>query len=325
MKDHRKEKGTERIGPRPDEAGEPDDPEVPPGYRSGYATLIGHTNVGKSTLLNRLVGEKIAIVSNVPQTTRTRIVGILSDPRGQIVFVDTPGFHRPEHRMNRAMIETAEASITGVDVLLWVVDAVVGFGPGDVRVGRLLHERKGNARVFLVLNKVDLVQKPRLLPMLDRGAREFRVDEAIPVSAKTGENCDRILKALLDALPEGPKLFPDDTLTDQPERALVSELIREKILNKTKEEIPHATAVAIERWEDGEDGITRIDATILVERDGQKAIVIGGGGSMLKKVGTEARLDIERLLGRHVGLKLWVKVRSHWRDDEGTLRSLGLT
>ncbi len=294
-------------------------------FRSGYATLVGHTNVGKSTLLNRLVGEKIAIVADVPQTTRTRITGILTTPRGQVVFVDTPGFHRPMHRMNRAMIEAATEAIAGVDVLLWVVDATVGFGPGDLRVAGLIEERRGRAALFAVLNKVDSVRKPELLPMLDRAMREFRADEAWPISAKTGENCQALLDGIIAALPEGPRLFPEDTLTDQPERALVSELIREKILHRTREEIPHATAVAIERWQDGEDGITRIDAVILVERDGQKAIVIGQGGSMLKAVGTEARLEIERLLDRHVGLKLWVKVRSHWRDDEGTLRDLGLT
>lgn len=294
-------------------------------FRSGYATLIGHTNVGKSTLMNRLVGEKIAIVADVPQTTRTRITGVVTTPRGQAVFVDTPGFHRPQYRMNRSMLEVATAAIVGVDVLLWVVDATVGYGPGDLRVAEVLRAKRGSARLFLVLNKVDLVQKPRLLPMLDRAMKEFGVDEAWPVSAKKGDNCAELLEGVLAALPEGPPLFPEDTLTDQPERALTSEIVREKILHRTREEIPHATAVAIERWEDGEDGLTRIDATILVEREGQKAIVIGRGGEMLKQIGTEARLEIERLLGRRVGLKLWVKVRSHWRDDEGTLRDLGLT
>ena len=296
-----------------------------PAFRSGYAALVGHTNVGKSTLFNRLLGEKIAIVADVPQTTRTRITGILTTPEGQAVFVDTPGFHRPMHRMNRAMIEAATDAIAGVDVLLWVIDAIVGFGPGDVRVAGLVEERRGRAKLFAVLNKIDAVKKQLLLPLLDRAVVEFHADEAWPVSGRTGENCDALLAGIVAALPEGPKLFPDDTLTDQPERALVSELIREKILHRTREEIPHATAVAIEQWRDGEDGITRIDAVILVERDGQKAIVIGREGSMLKVVGTEARLEIERLLGRRVGLKLWVKVRSHWRDDEGTLRDLGLS
>jgi len=294
-------------------------------FRSGYATLIGHTNVGKSTLLNRLVGEKIAIVADVPQTTRTRITGVVTTPRGQAVFVDTPGFHRPQFRMNRSMVEIATAAIDGVDLLLWVVDATVGYGPGDLRVADVLRKKRGSAKLFLVLNKVDVVQKLRLLPMLDRAVKEFGIDEAWPVSAKKGDNCPQLLEAVLAALPEGPPLFPEDTLTDQPERALSSEIVREKILHRTREEIPHATAVAIDRWEDGADGVTRIDATILVEREGQKAIVIGKGGEMLKAVGTEARLEIEKLLGRRVGLKLWVKVRSHWRDDEGTLRNLGLT
>lgn len=296
-----------------------------PAFRSGYATLIGHTNVGKSTLLNRLVGEKIAIVADVPQTTRTRITGVVTTARGQAVFVDTPGFHRPQYRMNRSMLEVATAAIAGVDVLLWVVDATVGYGPGDLRVAGVLKEKRGSAKLFLVLNKIDLVQKTRLLPMLDRAMKEFGIDEAWPVSAKKGDNCPELLEGVISALPEGPPLFPEDTLTDQPERALTSEIVREKILHRTREEIPHATAVAIERWEDGADGLTRIDATILVEREGQKAIVIGKGGEMLKQIGTEARLEIEKLLGRRVGLKLWVKVRSHWRDDEGTLRDLGLT
>lgn len=293
--------------------------------RSGYVSIVGHTNVGKSTLLNRLVGEKIAIVSDVPQTTRTRVTGVLTLPGGQIVFVDTPGFHRPLYRMNRAMIGAATEALSGVDLLVWVVDSTVGFGPGDLRVFRLLEERRSGAwGVFLVLSKVDLVRKPGLLPLLDRASREFRITGAFPVSAKTGDNCDELVAGLLAALPEGPKLFPDDTLTDQPERAIASEMIREKLLHHTREEVPHAVAVAIERWDDGEDGVTRIDAAILVEKEGQKGIVIGRGGEMLKAVGTEARLDIERLLGRRVGLKLWVKVRAHWRDDEGVLKALGI-
>jgi GTP-binding protein Era len=294
-------------------------------FRSGYAAIVGHTNVGKSTLLNRLVGEKIAIVANVAQTTRSRITGILTEPRGQVVFVDTPGFHRPEHRMNRAMVEIATDAMSGVDVLLWVVDATAPFGPGDRRVARLIGERKGAAAVFLVLNKVDLVRKPQLLPLLDRAVKEFRIDEAYPLSAKSGDNCANLLDGIFKVLPIGPKLFPDDALTDQPERVMVSEIIREKLLHKTREEIPHATAVLIDRWEDGADNVTRIDAVILVEREGQKGIVIGSGGDMLKMVGTEARLEAEKLLGRRVGLKLWVKVRDRWRDDEATLRSLGLT
>jgi GTP-binding protein Era len=293
-------------------------------HRSGYAAIVGHTNVGKSTLFNRLVGEKLAIVAEVPQTTRTRIQGMLTLPEGQIVFVDTPGFHKPLFRMNRTMVDAAREAIAGVDLLLWVVDATVGFGPGDLRVGALISGRKGRAPVFLVLNKVDRIAKPLLLPMLERGVTQLGADEAFPVSALTGENCAALLAGVVSALPEGPRLFDEDVLTDQPERVLVAEMIREKILHHTREEIPHATAVAIERWEDGEDGLTRIHATILVERDGQKAIVIGRGGELLKRVGTESRLEIEKLLGRRVGLKLWVKIRSRWREDATTLKSLGL-
>jgi GTP-binding protein Era len=199
--------------------------KVAPDFRSGYATIIGHTNVGKSTLMNRLVGEKIAIVADVPQTTRTRITGVVTTPRGQAVFVDTPGFHRPQFRMNRSMVEIATAAIDGVDILLWVVDATVGYGPGDLRVAEVLREKRGSAKLFLVLNKVDLVQKLRLLPMLDRAMKEFGIDEAWPVSAKRGDNCPELLEGVLAALPEGPPLFPEDTLTDQPERALTSEIV----------------------------------------------------------------------------------------------------
>ena len=299
-------------------------PELP-AKKAGFAVLVGRSNVGKSTLMNALVGTKVAITSPKPQTTRQMIHGVVHDPRGQIVFVDTPGFHRPEHRMNRAMIDIATGAMAGVDLILWVVDSRAGFGPGDLRVSRLALERKEEqAPLFLVLNKVDLVRKPALLPLIDRAVRELGAAEVFPVSAKTGENLDALIEGVLGALPEGPRLFPDDTLTDQPERALTSELIREKILHHTRQEIPHATAALIERWEDGEDGITRIEAAILVEREGQKGIVIGRGGDMLKRIGTEARGEIERLLGRKVGLRLWVKVREHWRDDERTLKTLGL-
>ena len=316
-------------------AGRPEKDDAPQGAQrestgeprhSGYVAIVGHTNVGKSTLLNRLVGEKIAIVSGAPQTTRTRIMGILTLPGGQIVFLDTPGFHKPQHRLNRAMIETATAAMQGVDVLLWVVDATVGFGPGDARVGEIIAQRRrAGTPLFVVLSKVDLLAKPKLLPLIERAVREFGASEVYPVSAVEGDNIEALTQGILRALPPGPALFPDDSLTDQPERDLTSEFIREKILHHTKEEIPHATAVVLERWEDGDDGITRIDAAILVEREGQKGIVIGKGGEMLKRVGTEARKDIERLLGRQVGLRLWVKVREHWRDDARTLRSLGIT
>lgn len=298
---------------------------LPPDHRSGHAAIVGHTNVGKSTLLNHFVGEKIAAVSRVAQTTRTRVEGIVTMPAGQVVFIDTPGFHRPEHRMNRKMIETATEAMIGIDLLLWVVDAESPFGPGDRRAAAIIRERRGGAKLFLVLNKVDKVRKPALLPLLGRGVAEFGVDEAVPISARTGENCDRLMSAILAALPLGPRLFPEDALTNQPERVLAAELIREKILERTREEIPHAVAVTIEGWHDGTDNVTRIEAVILVERDGQKAIVIGKGGAMLKEVGTQARLEIEHLIGRRVGLNLFVKVRDHWRDDESLLRSLGLS
>jgi GTP-binding protein Era len=292
--------------------------------KAGFVTLFGWTNVGKSTLLNRLLGEKIAAVADVPQTTRTRILGALSLPEGgQVVFVDTPGLHEPKHAMNRAMVDTARRALEGVDLALLLVDAAHGPGEGDRRSAQVL-ERAGVARMG-ILNKIDRVHpKTKLLPMLEE-VQGWGIEEWIPVSALTGENCDVLLQEVAKRLPEGEAPFAPDFLTDQPERALASEWIREKILHHTRQEIPHATAVTVDSWNTREDGLLEIEATILVEREGQKAIVIGKGGEMLKQVGTEARLEIEKLLGRRVGLKLWVKVRSRWRDDEGILHSLGLT
>jgi len=291
--------------------------------KAGFVALFGWTNVGKSTLLNRLLGEKIAAVADVPQTTRTRILGALALPEGgQVVFVDTPGLHEPKHAMNRAMVDTARRSLEGVDLALLLVDAAHGPGEGDHRSAQVL-ERAKVARLG-VLNKIDRVHpKTKLLPMLEE-VQGWGIEEWIPVSALTGEGCDVLLAEVAKRLPEGEAPFAPDFLTDQPERALASEWIREKVLHHTRQEIPHASAVMVDSWKTREDGLLEIDATILVEREGQKGIVIGKGGALLKKIGSEARVDLERFFETKVMLRLWVRVAEEWREDRRTLRELGL-
>jgi GTP-binding protein Era len=292
--------------------------------RSGYVALLGWTNVGKSTLLNRLVGAKLAAVADAAQTTRHRITGVLTlSGRGQLVFVDTPGLHRPRHEMNRAMVQTARQTAAGVDLAALVVDAARGIGPGDTEAAEWL--RRAGARCIGVLNKIDLVRpKSKLLPMMETMVSTWGFGAALPVSARTGEGCAELIDELFAELPLAPPLFPEDVLTDQPERVLAAEWVREKLLAETWQELPHATTVLVERWTEREDGLLEIDATILVERESQKKIVVGHGGKLLKRVGTAARLDLERFLERRVHLSLWVRVRRDWRDDERFLREIGL-
>jgi GTPase len=293
-------------------------------HRAGRVGIVGWTNVGKSTLLNRLVGEKIAAVAEVAQTTRHRIVGVLPVAgRGQIVFVDTPGFHRPRERMNKAMIEAARGTLAEVDVVVLVVDAVAGALPGDREVASAI--RAAGTPALCVLNKIDRVEpKARLLPLMSAVVNEWGIPEAIPVSAATGEGCDLLVTRILDRLPEAEPLYPDDTLTDQPERLLAAEWIREKLLHHTREELPHSVAVLVTRWVERADGLVEIEAMVFVERESQKGMVIGKGGSLLKKVGAAARADIEKLLDRRVFLKLTVEVRPDWRNDPRALRELGI-
>ena len=293
-------------------------------HRAGYVALLGWTNVGKSTLLNRLVGTKLAAVADKAQTTRTRIMGVRTFPdRGQIVFLDTPGVHQPRYRMNRAMVRISKEAMRAADLVALVVDAARGAGPGDASVAGWLRGAEG--RVLAVLNKVDLVKpKSRLLPIIETVSGEWGIPEVVPVSAHTGDGCELLLERLLAGLPEGPPLFPEDTLTDQPERVLAAEWIREKILAETWQELPHATAVVVDRWSAREDGLLEIEASILVDRDSQKKIVIGTGGELLKRVGTTAREELERLLDRRVMLRLWVRVRRDWRNDPRFLSELGL-
>jgi GTP-binding protein Era len=286
--------------------------------------LLGWTNVGKSTLLNRLVGDKIAAVADVAQTTRRRITGVLNlQGRGQIAFVDTPGLHRPRNAMNRAMVEAARGAIHDVDLVALMVDASRGLGDGDCKTARMLADA-GVQRV-LVLNKIDCVRpKAGLLPMMHTAVEQWGLAEALPVSALTGAGCEELIEAFLKHMPEDRPHYPDDFLTDQSERAIAAELVREKLLHLTHMELPHATAVLVEGWDERDDGLVEITATILVDRESQKRIVIGRQGGLLKQAGSEARVELEHLLGRRVYLQLWVKVRKDWRDDERTLRELGL-
>jgi GTP-binding protein Era len=293
--------------------------------RSGFVALVGWTNVGKSTLLNRLVGVKLAAVGDVAQTTRQSIHGARTVPgRGQIVFVDTPGLHKPKHRMNRVMVQTTGRTLAEVDLAALVIDAASGFGPGDQRAAAQV--KKSCERRLVVLNKVDLVRpKSRLLPLMESLSEQWGFAAIVPVSAKTGEGCSQLIEAIFAELPAGPPLFPEDYLTDQPERVLAAEWIREKLLASTRQELPHATAVIVERWDEREDGLLEIEASVMVERDSQKKIVIGKEGLLLKRVGTEARAELESFLERRIMLRLWVRVREHWRDDERTLQRLGFS
>lgn len=293
-----------------------------PGYKSGVVALIGRPNAGKSTLLNSLVGEKIAIVSDKPQTTRTRISGVLTRDDGQIVFLDTPGIHKPGYRLNRRMMSVVSDALATVDLILLMVDAAAPMGAGDRFVLGMLKPIK--TPVFLLLNKVDALRdKSRLLPRISAytGEREFA--EVIPLSALTGDGVELLVQKAMDYLPEGQPLYPEDEMTDQPERVIVAELVREKILEATGDEIPYVTAVITEAWEET-DELTRISCLIYVERTAHRPIIIGKGGERLKEIGSRARRDIEHLLGRHVFLSLFVKVREHWRDDERALDELGI-
>jgi GTP-binding protein Era len=290
------------------------------GFRSGFASLNGRPNAGKSTLLNALIGEKLAIVSEKPQTTRTTIQGVVNLPGAQVVFIDTPGIHKSTTLFNKRMMETVRAALEDRDVLLYVADASTPFSAQDAEAVSVLKDL--STPVLLLANKIDRIQdKRKLLPFIEqyKAIREF--DEYIPVSATTGEGLERVRDAIVSRLPEGPAYYPTDHLTDQPERFLAGELIREQILRQTRQEVPHSVAVLIERWSESEK-ITKIAATIYVERDGQKAIVIGAGGAALKKIGTLARHEIEKMLGRKVFLELFVKVQKDWRENPEFLNAI---
>jgi GTP-binding protein Era len=289
--------------------------------KAGSVALLGRPNAGKSTLLNRLLGEKLAIVSDKPQTTRHRIVGILSGERGQLVFYDTPGIHRPLHRLNRQMVRYAVDAMSDADLVCLLVDAAEPFGKGDAFMLDLVG--KAEKPRVLVLNKIDRVKKPALLPRMEQYGKAGLFSDIVPVSGLTGDGCDRLLDVLWNLLPEGEPLFDPELLTVHPERFLAAERIREKVLELTTEELPYSTAVLLDRWEeDADKDLVRIFATILVERPGQRAIVVGHQGQMIKAIGTAARLDLEELLGRRVYLDLHVKVEPGWREDQGLLSAL---
>ena len=289
--------------------------------KSGTVALVGRPNAGKSTLMNYLLQEKLAIVSNKPQTTRHRIVGILSNERGQMVFYDTPGIHRPLHRLNRQMVRYALDAMNDADVTCLLVAATEKFGSGDAYTLDLVGKAEG-PRV-LALNKVDQVRKPKLLPLIDQYAKSGFFEEIVPISAKTGDNCDRLLDVLWNLLPEGEPMFDPELLTIHPERFLVAERIREKVLELTSDELPYTTAVILERWEEEEErNLILIYASILVDRPGQKKIVVGNQGQMIKNIGTAARLDLEEFLGRRVYLDLNVRLEPDWRENKAVLAAL---
>ena len=289
-------------------------------YKSGFATLIGRPNVGKSTLMNRLIGQKIAITSNKPQTTRKRIQTVLTTEEGQIVFVDTPGIHKAKNKLGEYMVNIAERSLNEVDVVLWLVEPATFIGAGERHIIDRL--KKVRTPVILVINKIDMAKKEELLPVIDLYRKEYDFAEIVPVSARSGDNTDELVKVILKYLPYGPQFYDEDTVTDQPERQIVAELIREKALHSLNEEIPHGIAVAIDRMK-MEKKVMHIDATIICERDSHKGIIIGKQGGMLKKIGSTARYEIERLLDCRVNLKLWVKVQKNWRDSDYLMKNFG--
>lgn len=289
-------------------------------FKSGFVTLIGRPNVGKSTLMNYLIGQKIAITSNKPQTTRNRIQTVLTTEEGQIVFVDTPGIHKAKNKLGEYMVNVAERTLNEVDVVLWLVEPTTFIGAGEKHIAQQL--LKVNTPVILVINKVDMVKKEEILPAIAAYKDIYDFSEIVPVSARSGENTEELLSTVMKYLPYGPQFYDEDTVTDQPERQIVAELIREKALHCLNEEIPHGIAVAIDSMKMNKK-VMHIDATIICERDSHKGIIIGKQGNMLKKIGSTARFEIEKMLECQVNLKLWVKVKKDWRDSEFLMKNFG--
>ena len=291
-------------------------------FKSGFVTLIGRPNVGKSTLMNHLIGQKIAITSNKPQTTRNRIQTVYTSEEGQIIFLDTPGIHKAKNKLGEYMVTVAERTLHEVDLILWLVEPTTFIGAGERHIAEQL--RKTDTPVILVINKIDMVVKAEILTFIDAYKDIAPFQEIIPVSALQGENTEELLKVMFDYLEEGPCYYNEDTITDQPERQIVSELIREKALRNLNDEIPHGIAVAVERMEERSSGrLIDIDATVVCERDSHKGMIIEKQGAMLKKIGTQARQDIENLLDCKVNLKLWVKVKKDWRDSDFLIKNFG--
>ncbi|MBN2135091.1 MAG: GTPase Era [Acidobacteria bacterium] len=291
-------------------------------FKSGYVSIIGRPNMGKSTLLNNIIGEKVAIVSDKPQTTRNRIQAVKNYPDAQVIFLDTPGIHKPQHRMNQYMLKTALGTLSGIDIILVMMDVTQEPGKGDQFVIDVLP--KGHEKKFCLINKVDLVKKHKVLAAIAHYNEMFEFDEIIPISALKGDNVQKVEQLILENLPEGAKYFEGSETTEYSDNFLVSEIIRERILHHTKEELPYSVAVMIESWEEGKK-TDHINAVIYVSKPNHKKMVIGKGGEKLKKVGTEARAEIERIYGVNVYLELWVKVKEKWRDDERLLKEMGFS
>ena len=290
--------------------------------KSGFATLIGRPNVGKSTLMNKLIGQKIAITSNKPQTTRNRIQTVYTCDEGQIVFLDTPGIHKAKNKLGEYMVNAAERTLKEVDVILWLVEPTTFVGAGEQHIAVQL--KKVNTPVILVINKTDTVKKEELLAVIDTYRKLHEFDEIVPVSALSGDNTDTLIEQIFKYLPYGPKFYDEDTVTDQPMRQIVAELIREKALRCLNEEIPHGIAVSIDKMKERPNGkVMDIDATIICERDSHKGIIIGKQGSMLKKIGSAARYEIEDMLEMRTNLQLWVKVKKDWRDSDFLIKNFG--
>ena len=291
-------------------------------FRSGFVALIGRPNVGKSTLMNRLIGQKIAITSSKPQTTRNRIQTVYTDERGQIIFLDTPGIHKAKNKLGQYMAEVTESTLKDVDLILWLVEPSDYIGAGEQEIIKRLSGVK--TPVMLVINKIDKVKKEDLLHIIDTYRKELDFAAIVPVSALKGENTNDLTDTIFTYLPEGPQYYDEDTVTDQPERQIAAEMIREKALRNLSEEIPHGVAVLIDRMKEREGGtLIDIDATIICEKESHKGIIIGKQGSMLKKIGTEARRDIEMMTGTKINLKLWVKVKENWRDSDILIKNYG--
>ena len=289
-------------------------------YKSGFVTLIGRPNVGKSTLMNYLIGQKIAITSNKPQTTRNRIQTVLTTEEGQVVFVDTPGIHKAKNKLGEYMVNVAERTLNEVDVVMWLVEPTTFIGAGEQHIASQL--KKVQTPVILVINKIDSVKPEEVLASISAYKDLYEFAEIVPVSARNGNNTEELLKVIMKYLPYGPQFYDEDTVTDQPERQIVAEIIREKALHSLNEEIPHGIAVAIDQMK-MRNKVMHIDATIICERDSQKGIIIGKQVNMLKKIGSTARFEIERMLECKVNLKLWVKVKKDWRDSEFLMKNFG--
>lgn len=289
-------------------------------YKSGFATLIGRPNVGKSTLMNQLIGQKIAITSNKPQTTRNKIQTVYTSKEGQIVFLDTPGIHKAKNKLGDYMVSTAQKTLKEVDVILWLVEPATFIGAGEQHIMEQL--KKVNTPVILVINKIDTVKKEAVVQSIDAYRKAADFAEIVPVCARSGENQEELIRCIMQYLPYGPAFYDEDTVTDQPQRQIVAELIREKALHSLNEEIPHGIAVTIERMK-FKKNLVEIDATIICERDSHKGIIIGKQGAMLKKIGSTARYEIEKMLDSKVNLQLWVKVKKDWRDSDFLLKNFG--